>query len=1100
MNRKSLLCLLLLFAGTFLAAAEKQCAVLVWEKNRSNAEKILADLKRCGEKAVPVSVSDEAKILGCDILILPDAEVTPLPLWQGVIPRLLSQGGHLITDGHPERTCEYRNGKWVEAPAWILPLAGTAHCVVDLVAFNYKGVSGNTGTLTLKQDGASGKAASFSPIALNGVRNVAGRSLHKCQWRLTNNNTPGNMEFHDCADVSPVVVTDASGKVAAQHTAMVRHWCDFFPGSTIICADIAATLTRDDKLKLLYTPKSADYLRYLVTLCRSKLPSDPDPEYYTVLKKLKRSITRMKDLYTEAIYLQRDLLFHSENNRLRELPGNEAEIKKLSAEFRALENDALALSGAFSKFRFNRFPFAVKRKRKLISEADGLSARLETFLAAGKQQLASLTQVSPGSFSLPEKYAAKGRLDVRLSCADYCPVSWFLVPPLFLDYENGRTITSLGVRGCCLNNYSIPQTYRLPTPAHLKFDASSKEVYRRYVKETGLVENTSHEINHDILPEDLRRKVLKDDTPYLVDLRKGEMVPAKNVNSARHLSGYGIISSATASPEFRKLIEFMAGRTADLPGIHTRSITLEGMSLGGYSEYGFARYRQYLAQRHGDIATLNRRWGSNYASFDRIRPPSAYPTDKAGQANMYDWISFRSEEFIKFMEMVSGTYRRIDPACRLTGCINQVSPLDGVDFYRYNKYLDFAAAHNTPTYHAWYQIGLGRRGQLADNNEPKWASLPGPWRQNGMENEYQKNQRYAMYYYSSQGMGQFAAYEWRVGDVPLRIGEYDGTLNLTGTEIKHFIRSKVRWERLLGAGIPRDHAKTGVYWSFETKSQAKGGFTDTPLDQSLFCQYFRLLDRWNELLDASQIQYEMVNRDKVREALSRLDTIIVPQAAYLEPEAAAALLEFAKGGKTLILEGLCGIYDPYKNDDGRLFDACGVVPAEKKSGVLEDGSVAPALLTVERFGPPWLSYEAMEPEKVRVLVRYRDNSPAAIAVKCGKGEIICCGFAPSGFAQAKSPVLPKILAKPLADRRVVSSDPAVRLFTWEGEEGFRYVFVLNFSDEWKSVPLTFADRIAEAYDIESGTKLNFRVMGGKSEATVPVFPAGGRAIAVKCTK
>jgi hypothetical protein len=244
----------------------------------------------------------------------------------------------------------------------------------------------------------------------------------------------------------------------------------------------------------------------------------------------------------------------------------------------------------------------------------------------------------------------------------------------------------------------------------------------------------------------------------------------------------------------------------------------------------------------------------------------------------------------------------------------------------------------------------------------------------------------------------------------------------------------------------------------------------------------------------------MINRDKVAEDMSHLNTLIVPQAAYLEPGAVDRMLKFAESGKTLILEGLCGIYDPYRNEDGRLFDSCGVVPVEKKSGFLQDGTVAPSLLTVEKFGPPWFSYEIMEQDKTRILARYRDGSPAAVAVRYGKGEIICCGFSVGGFMQEKSPVLPAILQRPLADRFAVSSDPAVRLFTWQGENGFRYVVVLNFSDEWKSVPVSFADRVTEAYDIESGSRLNLRTSGGKSETTVPVFPAGGRAIAVKCVK
>ncbi|MDD3953591.1 MAG: beta-galactosidase [Lentisphaeria bacterium] len=1096
---KSAIFCLLLVCGILSAAEPQQCAVFSWANNQDAVQSILSDLQQCGEAAILVTLPEIAKLSQCDLLLLPAAEETPLVLWQVFIPEFLARGGHLITDGHPERTLQEKDGKWVEAPAWIIPLAGAAHCVADFASFNYKGFNNNYAPITLKQDDGSKKVSPFEPIELTGIRWASGRSLHKCQWRLTSTLSPGKMEFHDCQDVSPIEIIDSAGNAVAQHTALVRHWCDFFPGSTVVCADIAATLSKNPSLKLLHTDQGPKYLKYLITLCRSKLPSDPTPEYYQNLKKLKKQITAMKDRYTEAIYLQRDLIFHSENNRLRSLPIDTGKISNLTEEFSMLEKASLEYASLFAKFRFNRRPFAVKRKESLLAEVSQLLERIEDYLEEGTRLLSVLAPER--SFELPARYAEKGVIDIKYSCADYHPVSWFAAPPLFVEYENGRTIASTGVRGGCLTNYSLPSTYRLPTPEQLRYDESAKEVYRAYVKATGLDQFTSHEINSAMLPEPLCRKVIENDTPYLANLRQGTLTHSKNPGDIlHHLTGYGIISSATETPEFQSLIEFMAARTAGLPGVHTRSITHEGMALGGYSEFGFAKYRQYLKKIHGDLKRLNQLWGTNFENFEQISPPRTYATNKAEQANMFDWISFRSEAFLNYMKTVSATYRRKDPGCVLTGCINQVSPLDGVEFYRYNQYLDFAAAHNTPTSRAWYQIGLGRRGQLADNNEPKWISYSGPWQVNGAENEYQKSQRFAMFYYTAQGMGQFAPYEWRVGGIPLRMGEYDGTLNLTGTEIKHFIKNKNRWQHILGAGIPRDHAHTGLYWSFVTKSQARGGLTDTALDQSLFSQYFRLFDRWNELLDHMHIPYEMITRDKMSEDLSRLDTLIVPQAAYLQPETGTRLLEFARQGKQLILIGLCGAYDPYKNEDGKLFDACGIVPIGRKASPLSDGSRVAPLLTVEEFGPASIAYESMEPEKTRVILRYDDGTPAAISVPFGKGEIIYCGFSMTGFADQMNPIAGQLLAKPLAGRFTFSKDPAARLFTWQGDDDFRYVFVLNHSDTWKNLPISFAKKVLAAYDIESGAKLNFSNMDSENSALIPVFPAGGRAIAVKCEK
>ncbi len=238
--------------------------------------------------------------------------------------------------------------------------------------------------------------------------------------------------------------------------------------------------------------------------------------------------------------------------------------------------------------------------------------------------------------------------------------------------------------------------------------------------------------------------------------------------------------------------------------------------MGGYSEYGFAKYREFLKERHKTIENLNKAWGSSWNSFDEIKPLHKFQQTPEEYANNFDWVEFRNREFNRFIKNISDTYRKYDKNHQLTACINQVTPLEGLEFYEFNRYIDFAASHNTPTSRPWYQIGLARRGQRTDNNEPKWISGSAPWNISNSEDELQKCQRYNMLYYAVQGMSQFAPYEWRHGSA--RFAELDGMLYLAGAEFKEFIRWKNKWQNLMGAVAPKDCARTGLYWSFVTKS------------------------------------------------------------------------------------------------------------------------------------------------------------------------------------------------------------------------------------------------------------------------------------------
>ncbi|MBO4345372.1 MAG: beta-galactosidase, partial [Victivallales bacterium] len=809
---------------------------------------------------------------------------------------------------------------------------------------------------------------------------------------------------------------------------------------------------------------------------------EPSKAYVQNIIKFKKKITELKLLYNEVAYQLRDVFFLFENYKAT--AGEKFKMVSPVAEFQKLEQSAFELFSNFTKFRFNQFPFAVRRKDKLMKETDNLIAEFKAF----SEKLKGMANEFGGEkkFTMPEK----GEIDVKMSFADYDPCSWGGSPG-YLEYENGRLLASLGIVGNCYYSYIGGRYgYDLITPEHLDYMENYRSVFAKYCKETGFTKCTSHELSTYMIPFELWKKFNKQD--YVYDLEKETVRPATDRDFREFYSGNGIISEAIESKEFKEMIEYLAKYAADMPGVHARSISLEGMQIGGYSEYGFAKFREFLKERHGSIEGLNKTWGSSYKSFDEIKPLAKYQETREEYCNHFDWVEFRSRELLNFYKFLHDTYRKYDRSHPLTACFNQYSPLAAVEFYELNKYLDFAAAHNTPTYAAWYQIGLARRGQLADNNEPKWINFNAPWNNSSAEDELQKCQRWNMTYYAMQGMSQFAPYEWREGTVA-RFGEYDGYLNLSGVEFKEFTKWLGKWQGLMGAVAPKDCAKTALYWSFVTKSQSKTGFRGDKSGQSLFRSYFKLLDNWNSTLNELQIPFGMVTRGKIREDdLGDIRCIIVPQAAYLEPDIMEALLKFARDGGELVLEGSVGRFDQYRRVDERIFDAIGIVQLDARGGKLEDGTSVQSLMTVEGVGPEYMSFDMIAPEKVKVLAKYKDGRPAAVRTAYGKGQVTCVGFSLSG--NTKSSVAKRYLGASLAMREFSSPLPSARLFPWEGRNGFRYVAVLNYSGDWTAIPVECAGKVAEAYDVETGVALNVK---DGLRISVPLFPAGGRVIAVR---
>ena len=1047
------------------ASGKGLCGVLSWSRNAGKAKFVLDRLKKLGEQA---ELADENSDLSkYEVLFVPGAKEVPLNL-RFRLPALLCAGHHVIFDGWPEIT--YDGAR--KAPEWGELLPGVTHCVKD-TAWTYKR-RGVQKQIVLK----AGKHPVFNGMVLKTPGQVTGRTMNKCQWRLTSNHSTGMVEYHDCMDFTPVEICTKNGKTLGQQTAGVRHFCRFFPGATVLCADFQGK----PGTSLLYGPHSGEYLSFLLDTVRSELPDQPTERYLRSLFALQKAVTEMKLDYVKAVYLSRDLAFHTENNRLLGKQGVEFSLKA----FQTLEQKVIDLTSGFSKLRFNRMDFAVARKEKLVRECEKTVHALNQYIAAGEATLKKLLAENDGRrYTVPEN----GIVDIKLSYADYTPLSWGGAPG-FVEYENGRRIAELGIDGSCGPNYAARGTFRPVTDKVLEQDRHTQKVFAKYAEETGLRKFTAHELPTHMTPLSLLEKY--DDTPYIPDMKRGTLRRAKNAreNHSARLSGAGIISSAAHSPEFEAILEFMAKRSADQKGVHTRSITLEGMQMGGYSEYGFSRYRDFLKGRYASIAKLNLTWGTKYRSFDEIRPPAKFPVTQSEYANNYEWIEFRSKELLRFYRHVSEVYRKFDGRHPLTGCINQASPLDAIEFYELNRYFDFAGSHNTPTSSAWYQIGLSRKGQRADNNEPKWISFSAPWNKSNAENEVQLCQRYKMIYAAAQGMTQFAPFEWLHGQQ--RFGEKTGYLYFAGAEFKGFADWKKKWQKVTGATAPKDHAETGIYWSFVTKSQTRGGVVDAERSKSLFRQYFAVLDNWNALLDDFQLPYEMVTRGKVKaNEISHLKTLIVPQASFLEPEVMEKFLAFAENGGELILEGQVGHFDQYKREDDRIFETLGVVQLPEKAGKLSDGTPVQALTDAEEISPAFLSFEMIEPGKASVLKRYPGSSPAAVALPYGKGRVVCTGFSLAGTTPRR--LAREFLKNCLARRPAVSSAAGIRIFPWKSRNGFLYVFVLNYSGEWRTVSVKTRGMIAEAYDAESGVPLNRK----SDTVMVPLFPAGARILALR---
>ncbi len=99
---------------------------------------------------------------------------------------------------------------------------------------------------------------------------------------------------------------------------------------------------------------------------------------------------------------------------------------------------------------------------------------------------------------------------------------------------------------------------------------------------------------------------------------------------------------------------------ADRPALFSICLTNEPVYSGsGRDPQSLPLYQAYLARIHGEIATLNELYGTDYDGFDEIAPPDWGITDDVARNRaFYDWARFNQRHFADWHAWMAGIIRK----------------------------------------------------------------------------------------------------------------------------------------------------------------------------------------------------------------------------------------------------------------------------------------------------------------------------------------------------------------------------------------------------------------------------------------------------------
>lgn len=120
------------------------------------------------------------------------------------------------------------------------------------------------------------------------------------------------------------------------------------------------------------------------------------------------------------------------------------------------------------------------------------------------------------------------------------------------------------------------------------------------------------------------------------------------------------------SATFKAMVPLMAGKPyTDMGYIlsnepHWFSVD-NSWAKGDISDYTYTKFKKWLEVKHKDIATLNRVWGSNFASFNDIEFAIPFSHSLIGSNSCYDWQRFNMDRVTDWFTFLDSGVKMYDP-------------------------------------------------------------------------------------------------------------------------------------------------------------------------------------------------------------------------------------------------------------------------------------------------------------------------------------------------------------------------------------------------------------------------------------------------------
>ena len=466
-----------------------------------------------------------------------------------------------------------------------------------------------------------------------------------------------------------------------------------------------------------------------------------------------------------------------------------------------------------------------------------------------------------------------------------------------------------------------------------------------------------------------------------------------------------------------------------------------GLGLNFWGTQAKEALQKHLKEYYkGDIAAMNAHCGTSYKSFDEVQVPVRKPETPAQHAV---WEHFnRCRE--AYLEFIYGSFYRIvkkhNPeidvfAMPSTG--GTQLPLFGLNYYNASKHMDVCGIDGTcgAISREWIYLDLpGKRYHTSE-----WGEL---YRESPLSSVHGQ-----MWQELSGGTLGLEQHVWSSGNDSVGFVDFVSCPTAYGAILHMALKDIRKLDHLILDG-KRVVPEVGILYSQTSRIHDQGwGWAG---GSTLSRHMLSVTQYYSHFLSFGRSARVYAAEALLEGKMPPVKILIVPQAEFLSEAVQKALLNYARNGGQLILEGQAGKFDEFGRDSYRIFRETGVIPAfiGAESAVMEK-----AKLAIQKDDP------AYSPSgKGKVLAAYDKENPAILTVPCGSGSVTFLGIGLGGCKYSCfAPVLERVMRSLGVNARFKVSDDSVVLREWEHGDD-TYLFLSSKNADWSVKEITIRFR------------------------------------------